>query len=214
WLTPRRRLALGLRFGPHGSGWNPFGKGLTLARLARHPHGLDLGPLQSCLPGRLGPDVRVRLAPAPFVADVDRLARELQVSTRAADLRLIGRRDLRSNNSWMHNSPRLVKGPKRCTLLMHPTDAARLCIDDGARVTVRSRAGAIAVAAELSDEVMPGVVCLPHGWGHDRPGTRQSVAGAHPGASINDLTDELVVDAVSGNAAFSGIAVTVESMAT
>ncbi len=213
WLTPRRQLALGLRFGPRGSGWNPFGKGFTLARLARHPHGLDLGPLQSCLPGRLGPGMRIRLAPAPFVADVDRLARELPDSTNAPGLRLIGRRDLRSNNSWMHNSPRLVKGPRRCTLLMHPTDAARLRIDDGARVTVRSRAGAIEVAAELSDEIMPGVVCLPHGWGHDRPGTRQSVASAHPGASINDLTDELVVDAVSGNAAFSGVAVTVESIA-
>jgi anaerobic selenocysteine-containing dehydrogenase len=113
----------------------------------------------------------------------------------------------------MHNSQRLVKGPKRCTLLMHPTDAARLGIDDSARVSVRSRAGAIAVDAQLSDEVMPGVVCLPHGWGHDRPGTRLSVASAHPGASINDLTDELAVDAVSGNAAFNGVPVTVEAIA-
>ena len=212
WLTPERVLALGLRFGPRGAGWNPLGKGLTLARLARLPHGLDLGPLQPCLPERLGPGVRIQLAPAPLVADVDRLARELSNPASEPALRLIGRRDLRSNNSWMHNSQRLVKGPRRCTLLMHPTDAARLAIGDGARVSVRSRAGTIAVDAQLSDEVMPGVVCLPHGWGHDRPGTRLSIANAHPGASINDLTDELIVDAVSGNAAFSGVPVTVEAM--
>ncbi len=212
-LTPKRLLALGLRFGPRGAGWTPFGKGLTLAGLARLPHGQDLGALEPCLPERLGPGVRIQLAPAPFVADVDRLAREMSRSMTAPAMRLIGRRDLRSNNSWMHNSQRLVKGPRRCTLLMHPADAARLGINDGARVSVRSRAGAIAVDAELSDAIMPGVVCLPHGWGHDRPGTRQAVASAHPGASINDLTDELVVDAVSGNAAFSGVPVTVEAMA-
>ncbi|MDH4260265.1 MAG: molybdopterin oxidoreductase family protein [Gammaproteobacteria bacterium] len=211
-LTPKRLLALGLRFGPRGAGWTPFGKGLTLARLARLPHGQDLGALEPCLPERLGPNVRIQLAPAPFVADVDRLAREMSHSMTGPAMRLIGRRDLRSNNSWMHNSQRLVKGPRRCTLLMHPADAARLGINDGTRVSVRSRAGAIAVDAQLSEEIMPGVVSLPHGWGHDRPGTRQAVASAHPGASINDLTDELVVDAVSGNAAFSGVPVTVESM--
>jgi anaerobic selenocysteine-containing dehydrogenase len=212
WLTPKRVLALGLRFGPRGAGWNPLARGLTLGKLADLPHGLDLGALQSCLPGRLGPNARINLAPVPFVADVDRLTGEMSKAARLPALRLIGRRDLRSNNSWMHNSQRLVKGPRRCTLLMHPTDAARLGIGDNARVSVRSRAGAIAVDAELSDEVMPGVVCLPHGWGHDRPGTRLSVANAHPGASINDLTDELAIDAVSGNAAFSGVPVTVETL--
>ena len=212
WLTPKRLLALALRSGPRGAGWNPFGKGLTLARLARLPHGLDLGPLEPCLPDRLGTGVRIQLAPALLVADVERLAKELTHAATAPALRLIGRRDLRSNNSWMHNSQRLVKGPRRCTLLMHPADATRFGIGDGARVSVRSRTGAIAVDAELSDEVMPGVVCLPHGWGHDRPGTGQSIASAHPGASINDLTDELLVDAVSGNAAFSGVPVTVEAM--
>jgi anaerobic selenocysteine-containing dehydrogenase len=210
--TPKRLLGLGLRFGPRGAGWLPFGKGLTLAKLAQLPHGLDLGPLQPCLPDRLGPGVRIQLAPPPLVADVDRLARELSNVTTDPGLRLIGRRDLRSNNSWMHNSRRLVKGPRRCTLLMHPLDAARHGIANGARVRVSSRAGVIAVEAELSDEVMPGVVSLPHGWGHDRPGTRQSVASAHPGASINDLTDELAIDALSGNAAFSGVAVTVETL--
>jgi anaerobic selenocysteine-containing dehydrogenase len=212
WLTPERVLALGLRFGPRGAGWNPLAQGLTLAKLASLPHGLDFGPLRPCLPGRLGHNARISLAPVPFVADVERLAGELSKATTMPALRLIGRRDLRSNNSWMHNSQRLVKGPRRCTLLMHPTDAARLGIGDSARVNVRSRAGAIAVDAELSDEIMPGVVCMPHGWGHDRPGTRLSVASAHAGASINDLTDELAVDAVSGNAAFSGVPVTVEAM--
>ena len=127
-------------------------------------------------------------------------------------MRQIGRRDLRSNNSWMHNSYRLVKGRNHCTLLMHPNDAARLGIGDGTRVRVRSRAGLVAVDAELTEDVMPGVVSLPHGWGHDRPGVRLAVASAHAGASINDLTDELAIDALSGNAAFSGVAVAVESL--
>jgi anaerobic selenocysteine-containing dehydrogenase len=111
----------------------------------------------------------------------------------------------------MHNSQRLVKGRNRCTLLMHPVDAARLGVTDGARVRVRSRAGTVAVEAHVSDDVMPGVVSLPHGWGHHRPGTRLSIACEHAGASINDLTDELAIDAVSGNAAFSGVQVTVEA---
>ncbi len=214
WLTPRRTLALGLRFGPRGAGWNPLSNGLCLSRLARLPHGIDLGPLESCLPARLGAGKRIQLAPGPFVADVERLARQLSGPRTGPSLQLIGRRDLRSNNSWMHNSHRLVKGPNRCTLLIHPTDALQLGVADGTLVRVRSRAGAIAVAAEVSDAVMPGVVSLPHGWGHDRPGTQQAIASAHAGASINDLTDELAIDTVSGNAAFSGVAVTVESTAT
>jgi anaerobic selenocysteine-containing dehydrogenase len=212
WLTPERVLALGLRFGPRGAGWNPLSKGLSLSHLARLPHGIDLGPLEPCLPGRLGTGARIHLAPEPLVADVERLAQELSGTKANASLRLIGRRDLRSNNSWMHNSHRLVKGPRRCTLLMHPTDAARIGVADGSRVRVRSRTGAIAVEAEVTDQVMPGVVSLPHGWGHDRPGIQLAIAAAHPGASINDLTDELSIDAVSGNAAFSGVSVTVETM--
>ena len=214
WLTPRRVLALGLRFGPRGAGWNPFSKGLSLSRLARLPHGIDLGPLASCLPEKFGAGQRIQLAPPPFVADVDRLARTLTDAAAGGSLQLIGRRDLRSNNSWMHNSHRLVKGPNRCTLLIHPSDAQQFGVVDGARVRVRSRAGVIAVEAEVSDTVMPGVVSLPHGWGHDRPGTRQVIASAHAGASVNDLTDERAIDAISGNAAFSGVAVTVESAAT
>ncbi|MEZ4428710.1 MAG: molybdopterin dinucleotide binding domain-containing protein, partial [Nannocystaceae bacterium] len=123
---------------------------------------------------------------------------------------LIGRRQLRSNNSWLHNSERLVKGKERCTLLIHPGDAARQGIAAGDRVVVRSRVGAIELPVELDDGIMPGVVSVPHGWGHGRPGVSLSVAARRPGASINDLTDEARVDAASGNAAFSGTPVALE----
>lgn len=124
-------------------------------------------------------------------------------------MRLIGRRDPRTNNSWLHNSARLVKGPRRCTLRMSAADAAARALIDGQSVTVRSRTGAVTVALEVSDELMPGVVSLPHGWGHDRDGMRLRVASAHAGASINDLTDERYIDALCGNAALNGVPVTV-----
>lgn len=212
WLTPRRTLALGLRLGPHGAGWNPLSGGLTLSRLARQPHGVDLGPLEPCLPGRLAtPGRRIDLAPAPLVGDLVRLRtwREESRTARNGELLLIGRRDLRSNNSWMHNSQRLVKGPLRCTLLMHPQDATRRAIADGSIAQVSSRTGSVQAVVELSDEVMPGVVSLPHGWGHDRPGVLLHVAGAHAGVSVNDLTDEQALDELSGNAALNGVPVLV-----
>jgi len=212
WLTPRRTLALGLRFGPYGAGWNPLSSGLTLSRLARRPHGVDLGSLESCLPGRLAtPARRIDLAPAPFVGDLVRLRAWLDDSRPApvSELLLIGRRDLRSNNSWMHNSQRLVKGPPRCTLLMHPHDAARRAIADGSVAQVSSRTGTVQAVVELSDDMMPGVVSLPHGWGHDRPGVLLCVAGAHAGVSVNDLTDEQALDELSGNAALNGVPVLV-----
>ena len=126
---------------------------------------------------------------------------------------LIGRRHLRSNNSWMHNSHRLVKGPERCTLLMHPEDASLRGLSPTQRVRVSSRVGSIELKVEVSSEVMPGVVSVPHGWGHDRPGIKLGTASLHQGASINDLTDERSVDALSGNAAFSGVPVRVEPLA-
>lgn len=122
-------------------------------------------------------------------------------------LLLIGRRQLRSNNSWMHNSERLVRGKARCTLLVHPDDARQYGITSGQMVRVISRVGEIIAPAEVSDEVMPGVVSLPHGWGHDRPGVQLDVARRYPGVSINDITDEQLVDEVSGNAALSGVPV-------
>jgi anaerobic selenocysteine-containing dehydrogenase len=171
---------------------------------------VDLGPLEPCLPARLATrDRRIALAPPEFVADVQRLAATADAPAAAAALSLVGRRDLRSNNSWMHNSARLVKGPARCTLLMHPKDAAARGLAGGQRVRVSSRVGAVEVPLEVSDAMMPGVVSLPHGWGHGAEGTRLAVANAHPGASLNDLTDPLAVDALTGNAAFSGTPVEV-----
>jgi len=204
-LGPRRMVDLGLRTGPYGAGLRPFASGLTLKRLEKHPHGLDLGPLEPCLPERLRtPGRRIELAPRPLVKDVQRLAEMLDESPVPGSFSLIGRRHLRSNNSWMHNYPRLMGGRHRCTLLMHPDDAAELGVAGCKRVAVISRTGRIEVPLELSDEMMRGVVSLPHGWGHHRPGTRQGTAKKSPGASLNDLTDDQRVDPSCGNAVLNG----------
>ncbi len=197
-LGERRLLDLLLRFGPHR---------LSLRKLEQSPHGIDLGPLRPQLPARLG-GRRLRLAPDVFLRDLDRLA---SVLTKPATngLVLIGRRALRSNNSWMHNSLRLVKGPPGCVLLMHPADAAVRGLKKGESARVESRVGSVEVPVDVTGDVMPGVVSLPHGWGHVRDGAALSVAAAHAGASLNDLTDEQSVDALSGNAAFNGVPVTV-----
>jgi anaerobic selenocysteine-containing dehydrogenase len=208
-LGPRGAVGLLLRAGPYGAGYLPFARGLTLARLLAAPHGLDFGPLAPCLPGRLAtPRRRISLAPPRLLDDLRRLT-----APRAdpAGLLLVGRRDVRSNNSWMHNSARLVKGRDRCTLLMHPDDARERGLTPGQRVRVRSRTGLVEAALQVTDEVRPGVVSLPHGWGHGRPGTRLAVANAVPGVSLNDLTDDLQVDAFSGNAQLSGVRVEVEA---
>jgi anaerobic selenocysteine-containing dehydrogenase len=195
----KRLLDLMLRFGPHR---------LSLRKLAKNPHGIDLGPLRPRLPGRLGSkDKRIDLAPAIFLADLPRL--EASIEEKPNGLVLIGRRALRSNNSWMHNSQRLVKGPEGCVLYMHPEDAKVHGIVAGGVARVESRVGAVEVPVALTDDVVRGVVCLPHGWGHGRDGSALSVARAHAGASLNDLTDEQAIDALSGNAAFSGVPVTV-----
>ncbi len=205
-LGPRGLIDLGLRTGPH--------RGLSVRRLLRAPHGLDLGPLQPRLPRALAtPGRRVRLAPAACLDEVRRLEASLdagEVSRRAGELVLVSRRQLRSNNSWMHNSRRLVKGPERCTLLICDEDATARGIADGDRVVIRSRTGEVEAPAAVSVEMMPGVVCLPHGWGHGRPGTDLSVASERPGVSVNDVTDDGFVDTISGNAALSGVPVTVE----
>ena len=208
-LGPRGLLKLLLRTGPYGRGFLPLGRGLSLRRLEKAPHGIDLGPLEPCLPARLGTgNGRLDLAPARFVDDLPRLRAWAEKESNGS-LRLIGRRDLRSNNSWMHNSERLVKGRDRCTLLMHPDDAASRGLTDGQAVSVRSRVGALRVPLQVTADVMPGVVCLPHGWGHHREGMRLRVAEAHAGVSLNDLTDEDRVDALCGTAAFSGTPVEV-----
>ncbi len=210
-MGPRRMLDLGLRRGPWGDGRHPSGKGLSLSALEKVPHGIDLGPLEPCLPERLRtPNGRIDLAPAPMVKDVQRLLAVVDNEPADRQLLLIGRRHVRSNNSWMHNSLRLVRGKDRCTLLMHPDDATRIGVAGKAKVAVVSRIGRIEVTLELSDEVMPGVISLPHGWGHHRPGIALSVAGNHAGVSVNDLTDESVVDDLCGNAVLSGVPVRVE----
>ena len=214
---PERVLDLGLRFGPYGKRLNPLGTGLSLGKLKKNPHGIDLGPLQSTVPGVLpeehGP---VDLAPELFVEDLQRLrARFLKTGAAAAEgqLLLIGRRQLRSNNSWMHNSQRLMKGKPRCTLMIHPNDAERLGVKPGDDVTVSSRVGQVTAPAEITGDMMPGVVSLPHGFGHGRDGVQLSVATGKPGVSINDLTDDQLIDALSGNAAFSGVPVTLKAVA-
>jgi anaerobic selenocysteine-containing dehydrogenase len=196
---PRPVLALATRLGPHGL----RGRGLTLEGIEREVHGIDLGALEPRLPGILRTrDKRIDLFPALIAADVTRLEAELE-RRQGGGLQLVSRRHARSNNSWMHNSQRLTKGPARCTLLIHPSDASSRNIADGQSVQVRSEVGAIEVTAAVSDEMMPGVVCLPHGWGHHRDGAQLQVAAASPGASINDLTSTRTIDAVSGCSSFA-----------
>ncbi|MBX3271305.1 MAG: molybdopterin oxidoreductase family protein [Sandaracinaceae bacterium] len=203
-LGPVGIVDLGLRLGPHGLR-RGLG-GLSAAALRRAPHGVDLGPLVPRMPGILRAwRHAIDLAPPPLVEDLARL----RASAPEGELVLIGRRHLRSNNSWMHNLPKLVAGKSICTLLMNPADAEARGVAAGARVAVTSRVGAVEVEVELSDAMMPGVVSLPHGFGHDQPGTRLCVARAHAGVSINDLTDETLLDELTGNAALSGVPVEV-----
>lgn len=182
-------------------------RGLSLEQLQANPHGLDLGPLEEGrLPARLK-DGQIHCAPAECLADLDRFAARL--SEPVPGLLLIGRRHIRSNNSWLHNSPRLLKGPERCTLMIHPEDATARGITDGALVRVESAAGMVEVAAEVTDAVMQGTVSLPHGFGHGRDGVRLSVARSRPGVSLNDLTRRDRYDPLSGNAALNGTPVEV-----
>jgi anaerobic selenocysteine-containing dehydrogenase len=210
-LAPRvgtsRLIDLMLRTGPYG---------LTLADLEAKPHGIDLGPLAPRLHEVLRtPSGKVELAPEALVADVARLHDALAAAAGAdADaLVLIGRRHLRSNNSWMHNLPMLVRGPERCTLHVHPDDAARLALVDGGRATVRSRVGSLEALVEVTDDIRPGVVSLPHGWGHDAEGVEMDVARAHAGINSNVLTDESVVEPLTGTAVLNGIPVSVAPVA-
>jgi anaerobic selenocysteine-containing dehydrogenase len=200
-LGPRRFLDAMLRLGP---------RRLSLDDLARAPHGIDFGPLQPRLPERLFTRARrISLAPDLFARDLPRLSRALDERPAEGELALIGRRLLRSNNSWLHNSHRLVKGRDACTLLLHPADAAARGLASGDLAVVRSRVGEVSVPVEVTEAMSKGVASLPHGFGHDRDGVSLGVARAHAGASLNDLTDERRVDALSGNAAFSGTPVTV-----
>jgi len=197
-VGPERLLDLMLRSGPYG---------LTLADLEAAPHGIDLGALTPRLPDALRTaSGRVELAPEAVVADVERLHGLLDVKVNG-QIVLVGRRDLRSNNSWMHNLPILVKGPARCTLHVHPADAERHGLVDGEPARVTSRAGSVEIVAEVTEDVMPGVVSIPHGWGHDAAGAQMDVARAHAGTNSNVLTDEDAVEPLSGTAILNGIPV-------
>jgi anaerobic selenocysteine-containing dehydrogenase len=202
-LGPEATIDLALRTGRHR---------LSLRRLRAAPHGVDLGPLEPRLPDRLATsDGTVHLAPREYVADIARLTARYAAPA-AGGLVLIGRRHMRSNNSWLHNSERLVKGPARCTLLIHPDDAAARGLADGGTAKVSTARGAIELPVEVTDAIMRGVVSVPHGWGHGRSGVQLRVASATPGQSINDIIDPAVIDELSGTSALSGQ--TVEVAAT
>lgn len=203
---PERRLDMMLRLGPYGDGFGADPDGLTLERVLASPHGIDLGPLRP----RLAQVVRTRsgrveLLPGPIADDLPRLRAAL--GERPAGLVLVGRRHLRSNNSWLHNIPALNGGSNRCTLHVHPEDAARLGLADGDPVRVKADGGEVAAPVEITDAVRAGVVSLPHGWGHNRPGTRLGVAAVRPGVNVNQLLDGSRLDPLSGTAVLNGFPV-------
>lgn len=205
--NPEEKLAMAMQFGPYGK------DGLTLQKLKDNPHGEDLGALRPCLKEKLLTDNQmINVIPFLLSNDLERVELNFQKLSKNAmsdsfDLQLIGRRHLRSNNSWMHNSERLVKGRDRCTLMIHPETAANRGIINQEKVQIESRVGKVEIAVEITDEIMPNVVSIPHGFGHARKGVKLDIATAHAGVSLNDLTDELLIDELTGNSAFSGVPV-------
>jgi len=209
---PQRGLDIALRSGPYGDQFGRKPDGLNLAKVmaSNASGGIDLGELQPRVPEVLRtPSGKVELAPALLLQDLKRAMQDLQGL--APDLVIIGRRDVRTNNSWMHNLPVLAKGPFRCTALVHPTDAARYGVTDGAMAIMRNGARSVQAQVHISSEMMPGVVSLPHGWGHNLPGARLQVAAERPGANLNALLDDQLRDPLSGNAVLGGVAITLEA---
>ena len=203
-LGPKFVLDQGLRRGPY--------YGLTLRKLKKYPHGMDLGPLKSMLPQAIQhKDQHINLKVDFYQADLARVS-EMMASYDDSQIVLIGRRHVRSNNSWLHNSQRLIKGKSRCTLMLHPDTAKAHHIEDGQKVKVTSRVGSVIIVAEVTDELMPGVVSIPHGFGHGRKGVQLKIAQAHAGVSVNDLTDDTLIDKLSGNAAVNGVPVTLQAV--
>ena len=206
---PERLLDILLRTGPFGDGFGAKPDGLSLAVLEANPHGMDLGPLQERIPEVLRtPSGTIELAPPDVVADVERL-RDSLTRSRNGGLVLIGRRQLRSNNSWMHNLPGLAGGKNRCTMQVHPDDAARLGLEDAKPARVRSEAGEIEIEVEVSDTMRTGVVSIPHGWGDGNGGVRARVAAAQASVNSNVLAPADLIDPLSGNAVLNGIPVSV-----
>jgi anaerobic selenocysteine-containing dehydrogenase len=217
-VTPERLLKMGFRFGPYGSGLNPFKKGLTLKKVSRSVHGIDLGPMVPRLPDRLfTADKKIQLAPEMFVSELNNLEKKENSKARGIktefDLLLVTRRNVRSNNSWFHNLERMKKD-NRCTAWVNSSDAAARKLEDGDRVRLSSGVGSIDIEIEITDSIMPGVISAPHGWGHNRDGVELSVAAKNPGVSLNDITDNRVIDTICGGAVFSGVPVSITKMET
>jgi len=211
---PERLLDIMLRTGPYGDGFGADPDGLTLATLEANPHGVDLGALE---PGRVPENLRtpigkIDLTPPMLVEDFDRLVASLDRDWDSS-LVLVGRRHVRSNNSWMHNIKVLTKGKNRCTLQIHPDDAKDRGIVDGAMATVASRVGTVDVVVDVTDGIRPGVVSIPHGFGQNMPGVKLNVATAYEGVNTNILTDEYFRDELSGNIALNGVPVAVTASA-
>ncbi|MEV6010828.1 molybdopterin-dependent oxidoreductase [Streptomyces sp. NPDC051976] len=207
-----RRIDMLLRLGAYGDAFGADPDGITLAAVLDRPHGIDLGELRPRIPEVLRtPSGTVELAPAPVAADVPRLRAALDGGAGGQGLVLIGRRHLRSNNSWMHNVPALTGGSNRCTAQMNPEDAARLGLTDGALARIKADGGEITAPVEITDALRPGVVSLPHGWGHDRDGTRLSAAAREPGANFNQLLDGSRLDPLSGTAVLNGFPIQMEA---
>ena len=210
---PLRALDVALRTGPYGDGFGKHPNGLTLAKVqaSNAGGGIDLGALQPRIPEMLRtPSGKVELAPPSLLQDLQRAVQDLRGL--APDLVIIGRRDVRTNNSWMHNLPVLAKGPMRCTALVHPVDAQRLGLQDGTLANIRSAGGQVQAQVHVTQDMMPGVVSLPHGWGHDAPGAQLRVAAERPGANINALLDDQLRDPLSGNAVLGGVAITMQAV--
>jgi len=207
-----------LDLSPYGSPNRSLSKGLCTSSLSNYPHGIDLGPLQSRLPERLyTSQKRIRLAPSLYLKDMSRLRKRIEQLAQSnpgddKSLLLIGRRHVRSNNSWVHNSHRLVKGKNRCTLMIHPDDAQNAGLKNGDYARVRSRVSEVEIETEVTDTMMPGVISIPHGWGHHREGTQIRIASKRPGVSINDLCDDRFVDRLTGTSALNGLPVSVEKV--
>ena len=204
------------QYGAHASA-NASGEegyNLSLDKLKAHPHGIDLGPLQSALPNAIfHENKKIDLDFDYFMPDIARVKTHFFDRMRNENqMVLIGRRHIKTNNSWLHNSPRMVKGNNRCTLQLHPVDAAKYQVQEGDRVKVTSRVGHVQVEAEITDSIMPGVVSIPHGWGHNKKGIKLGVASQYPGVNTNILTDELQVDTLSGNGVLNGVPVSLERM--
>jgi len=194
------------------------GKPLSIDLLNQHPHGIDLGALQSDLPDAIyHNDKKIDLSFDYFMADLVRLDKHFFTANQAPanSLQLIGRRHLKTNNSWLHNSKRMVKGTNnglsRCTAQIHPEDAVKFSISNEQMITVTSRVGEVSLPAEITDKIMPGVISIPHGWGHNKKGSQWQTAEQHAGVSVNDLTDEMVVDELSGNAVLNGVPVSISA---